>query len=608
MGAVGKDDRILVYLLKTCPCAKISYQPQCEGVDNMFKWRPAEISSQVVFCQALFSKLRDEKVLLLCKLYDVTDADLDTFLRGVYHENLRDGDMFLGLRLDVERRWLATLLAVQMLTQVASPALILSYARFLEDRKYFEDAFKIYERGIKVFSWPHVGDIWLTYLSKFVERYGGRKLERARDLFEQAVEKVPSKFARRLHMLYAKLEEEHGLARHALSIYNRATKAVEEKDMFEMYGILLRKTAELFGQTRTREIYDQAIEALPQDRIKDACMRYAKMETMLGEVDRARAIYVHASQFCDPRREEEFWKVWRGFEVQHGNEDTFRDMLRIKRSVQAMFSQVHFNATDIAAETGREVLDPMAAAEEEMKTEEERKRKGGALGIDAKRQRVTADAETARKELLGNFEPAEGFEGPRDGFIFKLGIKGLGYYEDSSLREIEARSAAAAAAERKALAAERKATEANPEEIELDLDDDEDEDAAPEAAPSGPAAPMASNAEEIELNVEDIDEAPIAPEVFGSGLSSLRASMPEVQIQIAKCRGRFGWVIRALAVGMRSPCKSRPLQSQLRRKRRDPEHWRNSRRRAKEKVARRASTSVTRTPNQRCLITLGRIE
>ncbi|CAE7379573.1 fand [Symbiodinium sp. CCMP2456] len=364
-----------------------------------------------------------------------------------------------------------------------------------------------------------------------LEELRARELERARDLFEQAVEKVPSKFARRLHMLYAKLEEEHGLARHALSIYNRATKAVEEKDMFEMYGILLRKTAELFGQTRTREIYDQAIEALPQDRIKDACMRYAKMETMLGEVDRARAIYVHASQFCDPRREEEFWKVWRGFEVQHGNEDTFRDMLRIKRSVQAMFSQVHFNATDIAAETGREVLDPMAAAEEEMKTEEERKRKGGALGIDAKRQRVTADAETARKELLGNFEPAEGFEGPRDGFIFKLGIKGLGYYEDSSLREIEARSAAAAAAERKALAAERKATEANPEEIELDLDDDEDEDAAPEAAPSGPAAPMASNAEEIELNVEDIDEAPIAPEVFGSGLSSLRASMPEEPVQ-----------------------------------------------------------------------------
>merc|ERR1719444_703533 len=168
-----------------------------------------------------------------------------------------------------------------------------------------------------------------------------------------------------------------------------------------MYSMLLRKTAELFGQTRTREIYDQAIEALPHNRIKDACIRYAKMETMLGEVDRARAIYVHASQFCDPRKEQEFWKVWRGFEVQHGNEDTFRDFLRIQRSVQATYAQVHFNATDIAAEGGPEVLDPMAAAEEQLKSEEERKRAGGAMGNDSKRQRSTADAGTARKELLG---------------------------------------------------------------------------------------------------------------------------------------------------------------------------------------------------------------
>merc|ERR1712151_607599 len=300
--------------------------------------------------------------------------------------------------------------------KVATPVLILSYARFLEDRKYFEDAFKVYERGIKNFGWPHVNDIWLTYLNRFVARYGGRKLERARDLFEQSLEKVPPKYARRLHMLYAKLEEDHGLARHALAIYNRATKAVEEKDMYEMYSILLRKTAELFGQTRTREIYEQAIESLPQDRIKDACIRYSKMETMLGEVDRARGIYNHASQFCDPRKEDEFWKMWRAFEVQHGNEDTFRDMLRIKRSVQAMFAQVHFNATDIAAEGGEGELDPMQAAEQALKAAEERKRSGGALGGDAKRQRTTADAVTARKELLSQFQPADTFEGARNGF------------------------------------------------------------------------------------------------------------------------------------------------------------------------------------------------
>lgn len=410
--------------------------------------------------------------------------------------------------------------------KVASPTLILSYARFLEDRKYFEEAFKVYERGIKAFSWPHLNDIWLTYLSRFVERYGGRKLERARDLFEQAIEKVPAKFARRLYMLYAKLEEDHGLARHALAIYNRATKACEEKDMYDMYGILLRKTAELFGQTRTREIYEQAVENVPQDRIKDTCVKYAKMETMLGEVDRARGIYVHASQFCDPRKEEEFWKVWRGFEVQHGNEDTFRDMLRIKRSVQATYAQVHFNATDIAAEGGPEVLDPMAAAENKLKEDEDRKRAGGALGTDgAKRARVTADATTARKELISDFQPCESFKGRRPGFVFKLGVKGLGYYEDKSLHELESRIREAAEEEKKAERAEKlKAaeTEANPEEIELDMDLDEDDDDAPPPQ----AAAAASNPEEIELDFEDLETAPIPAEVFGgSTLSNIRGSM-----------------------------------------------------------------------------------
>jgi pre-mRNA-splicing factor SYF1 len=64
------------------------------------------------------------------------------------------------------------------------------------------------------------------------------------------------------------------------------------------------------------------------------------MERRLGEIDRARAIYGHASQFCDPRTSPEFWKKWESFEVQHGNEDTYKEMLRIKRSVQAQYKYV----------------------------------------------------------------------------------------------------------------------------------------------------------------------------------------------------------------------------------------------------------------------------
>ena len=70
------------------------------------------------------------------------------------------------------------------------------------------------------------------------------------------------------------------------------------------------------------------------------CIKFAEMERRLGEIDRARAIYGHASQFCDPRVDAAFWKKWEQFEVQHGNEDTFKEMLRIKRSVQAQFKFV----------------------------------------------------------------------------------------------------------------------------------------------------------------------------------------------------------------------------------------------------------------------------
>lgn len=48
----------------------------------------------------------------------------------------------------------------------------------------------MYERGVSLFKYPHVRDIWLAYLQQFVQRYGGTKLERARDLFKQALSQV----------------------------------------------------------------------------------------------------------------------------------------------------------------------------------------------------------------------------------------------------------------------------------------------------------------------------------------------------------------------------------------------------------------------------------
>ncbi|RXG52302.1 Pre-mRNA-splicing factor SYF1 [Armadillidium vulgare] len=94
-------------------------------------------------------------------------ADLEESL-GTFHSTKAVYDRIIDLR-------------------IATPQIIINYGMFLQENNYFEEAFKAYEKGIALFKWPFVYDLWNTYLTKFLERYKGKKIERARDLFEQVL-------------------------------------------------------------------------------------------------------------------------------------------------------------------------------------------------------------------------------------------------------------------------------------------------------------------------------------------------------------------------------------------------------------------------------------
>lgn len=118
------------------------------------------------------------------------------------------------------------------------------------------------------------------------------------------------------------------------------------------------------------------LQVLPDEHARDMCLRFADMESKLGEIDRGRAIYSYCSQICDPRVylhilskvysfwifdkliclnkqvTAHFWQNWKEFEIRHGNEDTIREMLRIKRSVQATYNtQVNFMSSQMLKAT-----------------------------------------------------------------------------------------------------------------------------------------------------------------------------------------------------------------------------------------------------------------
>ena len=62
-------------------------------------------------------------------------------------------------------------------------------------------------------------------------------------MFEQALENCPPKFAKPLFLLYGKLEEEHGLAKRAMNVYQRATEQVADQDKFSVSRRCVGSTA-----------------------------------------------------------------------------------------------------------------------------------------------------------------------------------------------------------------------------------------------------------------------------------------------------------------------------------------------------------------------------
>jgi pre-mRNA-splicing factor SYF1 len=232
--------------------------------------------------------------------------------------------------------------------KVATPLHILNFATFLTEQKYFEESFSAYERGVELFQFPGVKLIWKAYLEAFLARYGGTKLERTRDLFQRCLEACPPEDSIEFFLMNGKFEEEHGLTKRALNVYKLMCQKVPTEDKYTAYQLFIAKTAKYLGQAATRDIYQNAIQELEDSAAAKLCLDFANMETSLQEIDRARAVLAYGAQMADPRRNEAYWSAWNEFEIAHGNEETFREMLRIKRSVEASFATVNYNAAEMS--------------------------------------------------------------------------------------------------------------------------------------------------------------------------------------------------------------------------------------------------------------------
>lgn len=214
---------------------------------------------------------------------------------------------------------------------------ILNYVVYLQEHELWEESFKVYEQGINKFTWPHVYDIWVSYLHAFTNKYGASKLERARDLFEQVLTSCPKDKIRLFYLLYVKLEEDYGLGNHIIEIFERAVRDVLNSQKAEIFLVYMQKVCDYFGIMKMRIMFESGFEMFTlAEHIIDLGMQFANIERKLGEIDRVRGVYQYIAQFCDGKRadQQKFWMKWNEFEIYHGNEDTYREMMRIQRTTK----------------------------------------------------------------------------------------------------------------------------------------------------------------------------------------------------------------------------------------------------------------------------------
>ncbi|SOV80794.1 pre-mRNA-splicing factor SYF1, putative [Plasmodium reichenowi] len=230
--------------------------------------------------------------------------------------------------------------------------MVLTLATYLYEKKYFNESFKVYEKALSVFHYPYVYPIYVNYINKYIQRYKDKNISYVRDLFKQAIYGndnktfIPKEFAKHIFLMYANFESNYGFIKKELSIYKEAIPFLEEPDKIKFYKIFISKVSRAYGIQKAREAFEEAIQTLSDDSARQLCMIYIDMEYKLNEYERVRALYIYTAQYTNPLLYMDFYKDWREFEALHGNENTFREMIRIKRSVLNIFSNSRNNMED----------------------------------------------------------------------------------------------------------------------------------------------------------------------------------------------------------------------------------------------------------------------
>uniref|UniRef100_A0A8B9SC02 Crooked neck-like protein 1 n=1 Tax=Apteryx owenii TaxID=8824 RepID=A0A8B9SC02_APTOW len=204
------------------------------------------------------------------------------------------------------------------------------YLRLVESDADADTVREVYERAIanvppiqEKRHWKRYIYLWINYA--LYEELEAKDAERTRQVYQACVELIPHKkftFAK-IWLLYAQFEirqKNLPLARRALG--TSIGKCPKNK-LFKGYIELELQLREF---DRCRKLYEKFLEFAPENCT--SWIKFAELETILGDIDRARAIYELA--IGQPRLDmpEVLWKSYIDFEIEQEEYEKTRNLYR----------------------------------------------------------------------------------------------------------------------------------------------------------------------------------------------------------------------------------------------------------------------------------------
>ena len=236
--------------------------------------------------------------------------------------------------------------------KIVNGVMLINYSLYLEENEQYERCFGVYERGMKIFNGQSKTIIYEIYLNKILKfwQYLEWDKERVREIFENGIdyfnEEKDLKNLKKNYIIYSNWEMKYGSKMRCLKILQEAILDMNNQfDKLELYKILIINTIEFKGIQWVIDIFKDAMENISvqiPDYITEIVTGFVTIEVSLGNIRNARNILEYASDNImefnhNEEDRERIWSLFKAFELENGNETTYKEMLRRKIYLEKVF-------------------------------------------------------------------------------------------------------------------------------------------------------------------------------------------------------------------------------------------------------------------------------